>query len=89
MLTPSELCEGKVHNSIAFIPFSFGPHNCAGRNLARLEMKMLLCLILSRFDMSLAESFDKDAWLASFRDYFVLRPTKPLYVVLKRREPKC
>ncbi|KLO05397.1 cytochrome P450 [Schizopora paradoxa] len=75
--------EARVHNTTAFIPFSFGPQNCVARNLARLEIRMIICLLLSRFDVILAEDFDKGAWLDSFCDYFVMRATRPLRVVLK------
>jgi len=30
------------HNTAAFFPFSYGPTNCAGKNLALMEMRMLL-----------------------------------------------
>lgn len=78
----SESSETGVHNTAAFIPFSFGPQNCVARNLARLEIRMILCLLLSRFDVSLADGFDKGAWLDSFCDYFVMRATRPLRVIL-------
>ncbi|KAF8265715.1 high nitrogen upregulated cytochrome P450 monooxygenase 2 [Lactarius quietus] len=40
------------HNTAAFFPFSYGPANCAGKNLALLEMRMLLCWVLRRFRFS-------------------------------------
>ncbi|KLO18216.1 high nitrogen upregulated cytochrome P450 monooxygenase 1 [Schizopora paradoxa] len=82
--TTGVIGEEKVLNMNAFIPFSYGPQNCAGRNLARLEIRMIICLLLSQFEVSLAENFDKAAWLDSFCDYFVMRATKPLDVVLKK-----
>ncbi|KAG6815053.1 hypothetical protein H0H93_011139, partial [Arthromyces matolae] len=30
-----------VTNQLAFVPFSFGPSNCVGKNLAWMEMRML------------------------------------------------
>lgn len=37
----------------AFQPFSFGPRNCLGRNLAWAEMRMVAVRLLFRFDLSL------------------------------------
>ncbi|OKL57586.1 hypothetical protein UA08_07275 [Talaromyces atroroseus] len=36
-------------------PFSFGPRNCIGRNLANIEMRLILCKVVFNFDMELAE----------------------------------
>jgi len=44
-----------IHNPNAFIPFSFGPANCVGKNLALKEMKMVLCHLLQQVDLRLAE----------------------------------
>ncbi|KAF8265721.1 hypothetical protein EI94DRAFT_1702303 [Lactarius quietus] len=40
------------HNTAAFFPFSYGHANCAGKNLALLEMPMLLCWMIWRFRFS-------------------------------------
>ncbi|KAJ7914832.1 cytochrome P450 [Mycena leptocephala] len=48
-------------NATAFIPFSYGPSNCVGRNLARQEMAMVTCLLLNRLDIQFAPGFDAAA----------------------------
>ena len=77
-----------IFNPSAFVPFSQGPAICVGRNLARLETKMLVCLMLRRYDVQLVEGFDKGEWLSSFREYFVMRATRPLPVTLRARDGK-
>ncbi|KAF4166938.1 hypothetical protein CNMCM6936_005847 [Aspergillus lentulus] len=37
----------------ALQPFSVGPHNCLGRNLAYAEMRLILALIIFNFDMKI------------------------------------
>lgn len=74
-----------VLNTAAYIPFSFGPQNCVGRNLAKNEIKMVVGLLLSRFDFRFADGFDKQAWEDSLCDYFVMHPNMPLLVTLTMR----
>ena len=70
-----------VHNSAAFFPFSFGPANCAGKGLALLEMRMVVCAIMQRLDLSLEDGFDPVAYEAGMLDYFILtRPPLPMVV---------
>ena len=59
-----------VHNPDAFIPFSFGPANCVGRNLAMLEMRMVVCHIIHRLDLKLEEGWDTKQWLEDMEDKF-------------------
>ncbi|MCJ1392220.1 hypothetical protein MMC18_005087 [Xylographa bjoerkii] len=40
-----------VHNPVAFNPFSIGPRNCIGRNLAYLEMRLILVKLIWNFDL--------------------------------------
>jgi len=40
------------HNTSAFFPFSYGPTICAGKNLALMEMRMVLCWVLRCFRFS-------------------------------------
>ncbi|KAK4446266.1 cytochrome P450 [Podospora aff. communis PSN243] len=42
-------------NKEAFQPFHIGPRNCLGRNLAYIEMRIILARVLWNFDMRIAE----------------------------------
>jgi cytochrome P450 len=42
-------------NREVFQPFSIGPRNCIGRNLAYAEMRMILARVLWTFDLELCE----------------------------------
>ena len=50
--TPSP---ANAHNSKAFIPFGSGPRFCPGRNLALVEIKMVMAMLCSTFDLSKPE----------------------------------
>ncbi|KAJ7638131.1 cytochrome P450 [Mycena rosella] len=73
-----------IHNTAAFIPFSVGPSNCVGRNLAYQEMRMVVCTLMSKFDMRFEEGFDIDSWEENMLDYFVVQRGR-LPVVLTAR----
>ncbi|RYO91199.1 hypothetical protein DL763_005069 [Monosporascus cannonballus] len=45
----------------ALQPFSFGPRNCIGRNLAYAEMRLILARVVYDFDMKLAD--DSKNWI--------------------------
>ncbi|EAU87606.2 high nitrogen upregulated cytochrome P450 monooxygenase 2 [Coprinopsis cinerea okayama7 len=77
--------DGKiVHERGAFIPFSAGPANCAGKPLALMEIRYVTSLLIRTFDMSLDENFDPVAWENSLTDRLVLCKG-PLPVNLTRR----
>ena len=61
-----------IHNTDAFIPFSVGPTNCAGRSFAWLEMRMAVSVIVSRFDLKLDPSYNPQKWHEDLGDYFVM-----------------
>lgn len=42
-----------VHNTEAFTPFGGGPRYCPGRNLAILEIRMVMSMLLKNFDIEL------------------------------------
>ncbi|KAI2631083.1 cytochrome P450 [Hypoxylon sp. NC1633] len=64
----------------AMQPFSYGPRNCIGRNLAYAEMRLILAKIIFNFDMELSE--DSRGWLEGQRAY-VVWDKPPLNVYLK------
>nr|AYV88895.1 cytochrome P450 oxidase CYP714J5 [Polygala tenuifolia] len=60
MFNPDRFANGNVGATKypqAYIPFGIGPHVCAGQNLAMIELKVILSLILSRFSFSLSSSY--------------------------------
>ena len=66
----------------AFNPFSLGPRNCLGRNLAYLEMRLILTHLLFSFDIEAdgpSNSWDE-------RKTWILWEKNPLNVRLTRRD---
>lgn len=49
-------------NRACLQPFSYGPRNCLGKNLARAEMRLILARMLWRFDLELDESVSRSSW---------------------------
>ncbi|KAL5489838.1 hypothetical protein ACEPAI_4670 [Sanghuangporus weigelae] len=72
-------------NTAAFIPFSTGPANCVGKNLALLEMRMAVATIVQRFDMKFASGYDPCKWEEDLQDFYIYRIGK-LPIVLYARE---
>ncbi|KAH0838343.1 high nitrogen upregulated cytochrome P450 monooxygenase 2 [Lanmaoa asiatica] len=72
----------------AFIPFSTGPANCAGKPLAILELRAVVSLIIMHFDMEFDDSFDPKTWMESLKDYFLLESGK-LMVKMRVRRREC
>lgn len=68
----------------AFNPFSLGPRNCLGRNLAYLEMRLILARLLWAFDLEAPESADG---IGRWEDQksWILWEKRPLSVRLRRR----
>lgn len=46
----------------AFNPFSLGPHNCPGQNLAYLEMRLILTGMVWNFDMEIPRGTELPQW---------------------------
>ncbi|KAL0929777.1 cytochrome p450 [Colletotrichum truncatum] len=67
-------------NRDAFQPFHIGPRNCIGRNLAYVEMKLILAQIVWHFDLELAE--ESQGW-AEKQKIFILWDKAPLMVHLR------
>ncbi|KAM0697135.1 hypothetical protein Q7P36_003206 [Cladosporium allicinum] len=63
----------------ALEPFSVGPRNCLGKNLAWHEMRLLLATVMLNFDMKLCE--ESREW--GDQKVFTLWEKKPLMATLK------
>lgn len=71
-------------NRDVFHPFSFGPRNCAGKNLAYAEMRLFMAKVLWNFDLSFAENMDVEGW--ERQKSFIVWQKKPVWIKLKARE---
>ncbi|KAL5489839.1 hypothetical protein ACEPAI_4671 [Sanghuangporus weigelae] len=69
----------------AFIPFAAGRANCVGKNLAWIEMRMVVATIVQRFDMKFAEGYDPLKWEEDLQDFFVMKVGKLPVVLHSRR----
>ena len=73
---------GCPHDTSSFLPFGTGPRFCPGRNLALLQIRTVLSMLIKNFDVELAdESVPVEEKLA-----FAMMP-KNLMVKLRRRAP--
>ncbi|CAK5277509.1 unnamed protein product [Mycena citricolor] len=74
------------HNPLAFIPFSFGSANCAGKNLAWREMIMVSAALIHTFDIRFAKDFTgAEEWSNHLHDQFVTSIAMPLQVTMAKR----
>ncbi|KAI4592231.1 hypothetical protein KJ359_011383 [Pestalotiopsis sp. 9143b] len=72
---PEEFCPGRFLGDPEFKddkldamqPFSVGPRNCIGRNLAYAEMRLILAKIVYNFDLKIAD--DSLRWLQDQKAY--------------------
>ena len=76
--------EAVTHNPNAWIPFSFGPSNCVGKNLAMQEIRMMLCYLVQRLDMKFPEGYDPVQYEQGLDDRFVFTIGR-LPVIVQRR----
>ncbi|KAJ7650724.1 cytochrome P450 [Roridomyces roridus] len=65
-----------IHDTAAFIPFSFGPANCIGKALAYQEMRLVICTLMTKFNLAFEVGFDARTWEVNLRDYYILSKGK-------------
>ncbi|KAL1948749.1 hypothetical protein VTO73DRAFT_10555 [Trametes versicolor] len=71
-----------MHNEAAFVPFSYGPMNCVGKNLAMLEMRVVACAVLQKFRLHLRDGWEPRTYGEGLKDFFVTtRPPVPVTLV--------
>ncbi|KAL9097591.1 MAG: hypothetical protein Q9165_000487 [Trypethelium subeluteriae] len=65
-------------NKAVFQPFNIGPRSCIGRNLAYVEMRLILARVLWNFDLEMMP--ESENW--TDQKCFILWEKNPLYVKL-------
>ncbi|KAH8921381.1 cytochrome P450, partial [Atractiella rhizophila] len=68
----------------ASTPFNNGAYSCIGKSLAMEEMKMVIVVLLKRFEFKLPENFDDAMFLKSSKDFLTMSNPK-LDVYIKKR----
>ncbi|OAA59701.1 isotrichodermin C-15 hydroxylase [Niveomyces insectorum RCEF 264] len=78
------LVKGEAHDNFeALQPFSIGPRNCIGQNLAMLEIRLTLARMIFAFDMKLAPG--SDDWIERQRAHSIwLKPALPVYLIPRK-----
>ena len=54
---PLRLADGKSYHLGAYFPFGIGPAICVGQNLAMVEAKLALAMVLQRFAFDVSPSY--------------------------------
>jgi len=77
----------RLENTIwpRFFPFSYGPRTCAAKNMALIEMRMVICWILRRFLFSRAPGVVYEDWEVKIQDWLVVHQ-EPLLISVSLRE---
>ena len=70
---------GPRSSDLSFAPFSFGPRNCLGTNLALLELRKAIPRLLSEFSFKLADPAMADESIA-METFLTLHPANELRV---------
>ena len=74
-----------ITNREVFIPFSLGPMVCVGKNVALMEIRAVLCAIVRRFDIEVADQASFDNYENEIYEIFTTK-RGPLPVRLRTRK---
>jgi averantin hydroxylase len=82
---PEEFVNDNKDN--VFQPFSYGPRNCIGRNLAYAEMRVLMAKFLWKFDIAIPEEKEEEmrSWVER-QKVWIIWEKMPLWVDVRERE---
>lgn len=67
-----------------FIPFSMGSQNCAGKNVAMMEMRAMLSGVIQKFDVAVAKEYRLSSYEEKIVDMYITH-RGPLPVILTAR----
>lgn len=69
---------GGCNHKMGFVPFGFGGRMCVGRNLAAMEYKIVLTLILTNFSFSVSPNYSHSPAIM-----LSLRPAKGIPLIVQ------
>lgn len=72
-----------THNPAAFAPFGLGPRRCIGKELAQVEMQLIIARLVWNFDISMANPLNPLDW--DKQKTYILVQKEPVMVRLKVR----
>ncbi|KAF2645326.1 cytochrome P450 [Massarina eburnea CBS 473.64] len=75
-----------VHNKTAFQPFSMGSYSCAGKALAKMELRSVIGRVINEFDVVLPEGFDEKEYFANVKDHMSSGPPPQMVRFVKLKE---
>ncbi|RDW77473.1 cytochrome P450-12 [Coleophoma cylindrospora] len=73
-----------VHDKAGFAPFSAGPYSCIGKQLALMELRVVVARIITQFDVSFAPGEDGTNLMTKTRDVFTLDVAPLMMIFMKR-----
>ena len=74
-----------THDLAAFIPFSFGPASCLGKELAYKEMRLTIATLVRKYDFRFADGYDPDRYIRELKDNVGLMKGEFPVILTKRR----
>ena len=81
LFKPERFAEGVAkatnYNTMAYLPFGFGPRTCVGLNFATNEVKIALSMMLQRFKFTLSPNYVHSPFTV-----LTLRPERGVPIVL-------
>ncbi|KAH9823316.1 cytochrome P450 [Melampsora americana] len=79
------------HDSRAFFPFLIGPGTCVAKNLALVEIRMVVANVLTKYNLEFAEGFDDQAYEKSWTDAYLMSIENSFWVKFTPRQidQKC
>ncbi len=72
-------------NQNALLAFSYGPASCVGKQLAWIEMRMVICLLMKHFGLKFVPEYNPLQYEDDMRDYYLtIKGSLPAILSLRK-----